>query len=112
MITNLKKHALVGFAVGLLGALLVLNLCPWMGRTPGQPITPPMARTAILGSLVFAGLTVLWELGQQLAAMFSSSRRFPRVKDTIADLIVGNLAFNLPWLVITLGTYAGNVLRP
>jgi hypothetical protein len=32
-------------------------------------------------------------------------------KDTIADILVGNLAFNIPLWVLACGIYAGNILR-
>ena len=116
--TNLRKHALVGFAAGFCGSLLALNLLPFMDKIAGQP-TPQNKLTTLLGALAFFLVTLGWELIQYLSTRrrFYASRHqlipFPfRWKDTLADIIVGNLAFLLPWIVITLGTYGGNLLRP
>lgn len=106
--TNLRKHALVGFAVGFLGAIAALNLLPC-----------PSRRVTLLGALAFFLITLAWELYQYLVLRrrFYASRP-PRAlftwrwMDSLADVLVGNIAFLLPWIVITLGTYAGSVLRP
>lgn len=116
--TNLRKHALVGFAVGFCGSLLAINLLPFMDKIAGQP-TPQNKLTTLLGALIFFLATLAWELYQYLVLRrrFYASRP-PRAlftwrwKDSLADVLVGNIAFLLPWIVITLGTYAGSVLRP
>lgn len=116
--TNLRKHALVGFAVGFISAI-ALGFAPWMAKTPGQPLAPAVKLTALIGAIAFLLVTLAWELIQYLSTRrrFYASRPdftpFPyRWKDTLADIIVGNIAFLLPWIVITLGTYGGNLLRP
>lgn len=106
--TNLKLHMMGGFAVGFLGAIAALNLLPC-----------PSRRVTLLGALAFFLITLAWELYQYLVLRrrFYASRP-PRAlftwrwKDSLADVLVGNIAFLLPWIVITLGTYAGSVLRP
>lgn len=116
--TNLRKHALVGFAVGFISAI-ALGFAPWMAKTPGQPLAPAVKLTALIGAIAFLLVTLAWELAQYLITRrrFYASRfrltPFPwRWKDSLADVLVGNLCFLLPFLVITLGQYAGNVLRP
>ena len=55
MITNLKKHALVGFAVGFISAILV-NFLPWMDKVPGRPANPQVNKTWIIGTVAWIGI--------------------------------------------------------
>jgi hypothetical protein len=109
--TNLGRHAKVGSITGFVAAILV-GLLPWMEKQPGVPLTTAQILTTLAGALVFALVTVVWELWQRMRARDPLTYIEKKWKDTIADIIVGNACFLLPWIVLTMGRYAGNVLRP
>lgn len=108
MITNIKKHALAGFVAGFIGALLALQL-PWMGQS-GTSAAEVM--TCLAGLIAWLLVTVFWEVWQWSRSHCAVEYIDLKWRDTLADLLVGNLCFWLPWIVIMLGEYAGNVLRP
>ena len=99
--TNLINHMLVGIAAAFVGAML-------------RPDSPDAKlRYAIVSSVVWALITVAWEVWQWRKSKMSLRTYWQRKGvDTVLDLLVGNAAFLLPFWVMTLGTYQGNVLRP
>lgn len=108
-LTNLKSHALIGFCAGILGAFIVLQ-APWTNNADGLT-SPAELRTTLFGALAWLLVTLLWEAIQYLLSK-NKADYFPRkTADTLVDIFIGNLCFLLPWVVLTLGTYAGNILR-
>ena len=138
-LTNTRKHIVLGFLVGFAGAILA-NLLPFMDKVAGQPLDPRNKLVTCLGALLFFLATIAWEAAQYLRhrrvnptswrranAVSMDARNAPKPTsfrattrnpqpypwlDTFVDILAGNIAFLLPWIVITLGAYAGNVLRP
>ena len=111
MITSLNKHALVGFAVGFISAILV-NFLPWMDKVPGRPANPQVNKTWIIGTVAWIGIILAWELLQLLTSKKKNQYISNKWLDSLADIVVGWVAFMLPWSVLVLGSYGGNLLRP
>ncbi len=109
--SNLKRHLIVGAITGFVGAIAA-GFLPWMEKTPGQPVSTAVTNTAIIGAIIFVCATILFEIIQFLITKNKHNYWKNKWFDSLMDILVANIAFLLPWLVITLGTYAGNVLRP
>lgn len=108
--TNLKKHALVGFVAGFILAILA-GFLPWMDKVAGAPVSLSVKTTWALGSIFWLAVVILWEVIQYFIVTDKAAYVARKWRDSVADAVVGFLCFMLPWTVITLGTYAGNVLR-
>jgi hypothetical protein len=101
--TNLKLHMMGGFAAGFLGAIL----------KPDDSNPEAKLRFAFIGSIVWLLVTLVWEIWQWKQSKMTL-RTYWREKgeDTLMDLMVGNMAFLLPFWILTMGEYQGNRMRP
>ena len=99
--SNLINHMLVGIAAAFVGTML-------------RPDSPDAKmRYTIVSSIVWALITVAWEVWQWRKSKLGLRAYWQRKGfDTTLDMLVGNAAFLLPFWVMTLGASQGNVLRP
>lgn len=101
--TNLKLHMMGGFAAGFLGSIL----------KPDDADPAAKLKFAIIGSIVWMCITLAWEIWQWKSTKLKFKEYWSmKGEDTILDLIVGNVAFLLPFWILTMGTYMGNRMRP
>lgn len=101
--TNLKLHMMGGFAAGFLGSIL----------KPDDADPAAKLKFAIIGSIVWLLITLLWEAWQWKRSKLPLKLYLSaKLQDTLLDLFVGNLAFLVPFWILTMGTYMGNRMRP
>lgn len=101
--TNLKLHMIVGFIAGFMGSIF----------KPADTNPAGKLRFAVIGSLVWLLVTLAWEAWQWRRSGMTLRTYWQRKgTDTVLDLVVGNAAFLMPFLVLTMGTYMGNQMRP
>lgn len=101
--TNLKLHMIGGFAAGFLGSIL----------KPSDSNPVAKLTFAIIGSIVWFAITLLWEAWQWKRSKLPLKLYLSaKLQDTLLDLFVGNLAFLVPFWILTMGTYMGNRMRP
>jgi hypothetical protein len=101
--TNLKLHMMGGFAAGFLGSIL----------KPDDADPAAKLKFAIIGSIVWLLITLVWEIWQwKQSKMTLRTYWSEKGEDTLLDLMVGNMAFLLPFWILTMGEYQGNRMRP
>lgn len=101
--TNLKLHMMGGFAAGFLGSIL----------KPDDADPAAKLKFAIIGSIVWLLITLVWEIWQwKRSGLRLKAYWALKGEDTLMDLMVGNLAFLIPFWILTMGTYQSNRLRP
>jgi len=94
--TNLKKHILVSFIIGFIGAIVILNLN--LGQKPYW---------TLFFAINFFYFTILFEVYQLIKSNKPAKEYFikSKITDTILDIIFTNTAFIIIFIPITLSIY-------